>query len=98
MLAGVPHSLTENIFKIIILHKSVQGERRRFMRVKVFYGILGITLLYASLIQALGLAGVSFGDLPIVYGWKGGLLPTPLAMLAMWLLRFSFCKPERDRH
>ncbi len=68
------------------------------MRVKVVCGVLGITLLYASLIQALGLAGVSFGDVPIVQDWEGGLLPTPLAMGAMWLLRVAFCKPERDRH
>jgi hypothetical protein len=66
------------------------------MRIKVFSGILGMTLVYVSVVQALGLSGVSFGDVPIVQGWEGGLLPTPLAMVAMWLLLLAFCKPKKD--
>lgn len=56
-------------------------------RVCVIHGMLGITFLYLSLIQGQALAGFDFGDVPILQGWLGGIIPTGAGALAALFLR-----------
>lgn len=58
---------------------------------------MGVTFIYISIIQGLALSGISFGDVPILRGWLGGLLPAGSAIVATLFLKAAFSETGKQK-